>query len=179
MAKTDIDSAQSTNKATLNTTQTQANNTLNPAITGYSNFAQTGGVTPQQQQQTLSQTQGTNAGIFDALKQNLSRQKAVQGGYSPGFGANEASLGRQASSAANSATTNANLGLLQQIQQGKLAGLGGLSNIGSLYQSQIPQFTQQQDQLAVAKPSWYQNIEGGLGAIGGIGKGIAGLIAGA
>lgn len=179
MAKTDIDSAQKSTKGTLSTTQNQANQNLNPASSGYQNFAATGGITPQQQQLTRVQAQQGVAGLYDSMKQNLDRQKAIQGGYSPGFGANEAQLARQGSASASNAVNSADLGLLQQIQQGKLAGLGGLTNIGGLYQGQVPQELGIQAQLAEAKPSWWQNIQGGLGAIGGIGKSLGGILAGA
>lgn len=178
MAKSDISTAQTGTKQALGTSQQQGSQYLNQAGAGYGNFAATGGITPGQQQLTREQAQGDVSSIYGSLKQNLERQKAVQGGYSPGFGANEAQLGRQGSAAAANAVNSANLGLDQQIQQGKLAGLQGLQGIGGLYQGQVPGLLNTQAGLAVAKPSWQQEIGSTLGIAGDIGSAISGAFPG-
>ena len=167
MAKSDIDTAQSAVQKQTGSNVTNANANLGPASQGYQNFASTGGITPGQQQLTRQQAQGNVSSIYDALNQNLSRQKAIQGGYSPGFGANEAQLARGASAASSNAVNSANLGLQQQITQNQLQGLGGLTSIGGLYQGQIPQLLNTTAQLAAAKPSWQQDVAGAEGVISG------------
>jgi hypothetical protein len=168
VAKSDISTAQSNVSSNLGTTKTLAGQNLAPATAGYQNFATTGGISPQQQNLTEQQAQGTASSLYDAMNQNLDRQKAIQGGYSPGYGTNEAQLGRQGSAAASGAVNQANLGILQQIQQGKLQGLGGLAGIGSEYQSQVPQLLSIGSQLAQAKPSWQQELSSGTQAITGM-----------
>jgi hypothetical protein len=175
MAKSDISQAQAATTGAIGTAQQQAAGILGQAVPGYSAFAQTGGISPQQQALTRQQAQQSVAGITQAMQQNLARQKAIQGGYSPGFAAGEANIARQGGAAAGEAVNAANLGLLQQIQQGRLAGLGGLAGIGGEYLGQIPSLLGTQAQLAEAKPSWQQLWGTGAGVVGDIGSALAGI----
>ena len=179
MAKSDINTAENEVKSNISSNTNNAAQNLNPASDLYKNFAATGGVSPQQQQLTQKAAQGNVSSLYDSLNKNLQQRNAIQGGYSPGFGANEQQLARQGASASSGAVNQANLGLDQLIQQGKLAGAGGLASIGSLYQGQIPQLLGTQSQLAEAKPSWEQELSGGLGAIGGLAAPFAQAFGGA
>lgn len=174
MAKSDISSAQRTTKGALNTASNVGGGFASEAGGTYRDFANTGGVTAGQQAETRKQAQGNVASIFDSLKQNLARRKAIQGGYSPGYGANEATLGREASAASSSAVNQANLGLLEMIRQGRLAGAGGLAGLSSEYLSQVPQLSGILGKLAVSKPSWMDQLQQGVEIGGDIGSAIAG-----
>ena len=154
MAKSDISQASSLTKSAVNTAEGKGADYLGLAGTGYKDFAQTGGISPQQQQLTRQMAQGNIAGLYDRLKQNLIRRQSIQGGYSPGMGANMRSLGRETSAASSDAVNQTNLGLLELIRQGKLQGLGGLAGIGSEYLSQIPSLLGIGGKLATAKPGW-------------------------
>lgn len=178
VAKSDISQAQTTTRGALESGQRLAGQNLTPATAGYSNFATTGGVTPGEQALTKKAAQSNVSSIFGALKANLERQKAIQGGYSPGFGANERALGREAGITSSNAVNQADLGLLEMIRQGKLAGLGGLTNIGGLYQGQVPQLLGIGSNLAQAKPGWMDMLKQGLGLAGDIGSAISGAFPG-
>lgn len=154
MAKSDINAAQRTTKGSLDTAGTMGGRFLGSAGKGYGEFAATGGISPGEIAATRQMAQGDVSSIYDSLKRNLERRKAIQGGYSPGFGANEATLGREGSAASYGAVNQANLGLLQQQREGRLAGLGGLAGIGSEYLSQIPALQGIRAKLSVAKPGW-------------------------
>jgi len=96
---------------------------------GYEEFAKTGGFTPGESENFLRRATAPTAAIYGANKDELSRQKALQGGYSPGFGASEARLTRQAGIAGSEASLTGNLELNKQIREGKLEGLGGMERI--------------------------------------------------
>ena len=175
MAKSDINSAQVTTKGSLDTAGTMSRRYLGSAGSGYGEFAQTGGVSPGEMAATRQAAQGNVASLYDSLKRNLARRKAIQGGYSPGFGANESTLGREASSGMFNAVNQANLGLLEQQREGRLAGLGGLAGIGSEYLSQIPALQNIRAKLSVAKPGWMDLASQGLDLAGGVGTAIEGM----
>ena len=54
----------------------------------------------------------------------------MQGGYAPGYDASNRAMTRDTASTTGRAITGTNLGLVDMIRQGRIAGLGGLSNIG-------------------------------------------------
>jgi len=174
MAKSDISAASTRTNQALQTAENLGSQYGGLAGTGYGTFAQTGGVTGAEQAQTRSMAQKNVGAIYGAMQKNLARQKAIQGGYSPGYGAGSAQLARQGSAAASDAVTGANLGLLQQIRQGQLAGLGGLSGLAGMYQGQVPELLGTQAKLAMAKPAWWQSMIGGEQAIEPILSGVAG-----
>jgi hypothetical protein len=175
MAKSDIGQAQTATTGALGTAEQRAAGILAPAVSGYGTFAQTGGISPTQQALTRQQAQQSVAGITQAMQQNLARQRAIQGGYSPGFAAGEANIARQGGAAAGQAVNQANLGLLQQIQQGQLAGLGGLAGIGGEYLGQIPSLLGTKAQLAAAKPGWMDLAQQGVQLGGDVGSALAGI----
>jgi hypothetical protein len=166
-------SNQATNTATNATNQ--QNQFANQAGAGYADFATTGGITPEQQQLTREQTASGIGSLYSSLKQNLQQRQRTQGGYSPGYGANERSLGRDTAAATGGAVNNANLGLLQQIQQGKLAGLGGQTSLANLYGGQVPALLGIGERSQAAKPGFLQEA----GAVEGLASPIFGGISGA
>lgn len=173
-SKTSINQTQQATKGALNTAQQQGGQYNTAAGTGYQNFATTGGVTPQQQNLTRQQAAAGIGSLYGDEQRQLQKQKAVQGGYAPGYAANMEQANRSMANAAGGAINQANLGLIQQQQQGQLAGLGGLSNIGALYQGQVPQLLGTQANLAAVKPGLEQEISGWTGLVGQIGQSAAG-----
>ena len=168
MAKADIGRAQTSTKQVLGTAQQGLQQYATPAGQGYGDFATTGGVTPQQQALTRQRTQRGVSSLYDAMQQNLQRKKRVQGGYSPGYGANQRALGRDTAAATGAAVGDTELGLLQQIREGRLAGLGGLTNLAGLYGGMIPSVLGIQGKLAQAKPGWMDMMQQGLGLAGDV-----------
>jgi hypothetical protein len=129
---------------------------------GYEDIAKTGGITPAMQ----TQTGNTVASIFSRLKANLARRKALQGGYNPGFAAQEANLGRQGSEAAAEAVNNLNA----TATQNRLQALGGASNLalgeGYLQPANL--------KIASGVEAQRRGVLGTLGAVGKLAGGVAG-----
>ena len=102
---------------------------LAPQTAGYTNFATTGGISPQTQQEIQQRESSSLASLYGNLQNQLSQQKAVQGGYSPGYGAQEAQLGRQTGEQIAEGRRDTDIALQQLISSGKLAGLAGLGQV--------------------------------------------------
>lgn len=92
---------------------------------GYQNFADTGGYTPDQANQFLNQATSGVTGTYNVLADQLKNNTAAQGGRQTGEMSQLArNLGQDQANATLAAQTNLN----QQINQNKLAGLGGLAS---------------------------------------------------
>lgn len=91
------------------------------------NFAQTGGYSEGDISDIRERSISPIRSIYDAASRNMSRQKNIQGGYSPNFGAVQAKLARDMSSAIGERITAANANIAQMVQQGKLAGATSLA----------------------------------------------------
>lgn len=100
------------------------------AMAGYGNFADTGGFSGQDIQDIRARAIGPTRSVFSSAQSGLDRQRALQGGYSPNYTAASAKLARDLASGISDANVNANASIAQMIQQGKLAGLGGLERTG-------------------------------------------------
>jgi len=141
----------------------QQGNPLDPTNIGnqYQEFANTGGYSEQDKSNIRSRALSPTRAVYANAQRNVNRQRALQGGYSPGFGALQARMAREQSQGMSDASTNAEAGLAEMVQKGRLQGLAGMSN---LYQT---------DQTA---PSDYQrklsSIGGTAGLIGNIGSSI-------
>lgn len=98
---------------------------MNPLL-GYSNFAQTGGFSPEDIQNIRARSVAPIRGLYSGLMNEVGRQRKLQGGFSPNATAALAKMGRDKAYAMSDQTTNTEAGIAQLMQQGKLAGLGGL-----------------------------------------------------
>lgn len=103
---------------------------IGPALAGYTDFSKTGGFTPQGIEDIRARDIAPTRAIYENAQNDLIRQKELQGGYFPGYATAQARLARQMSNQIGDINTNANAGIAQMIQQGRLAGLGGLQGIG-------------------------------------------------
>jgi len=99
------------------------------ARSGYEDFAKTGGVDG-----TALRNRATAQipAFYDAYKSNAKRRMGQQGGYSPGFDAQMAEIGRQAGREGFNASRQVEGDIAEMTQQGRLAGLGGLTNLGGM-----------------------------------------------
>jgi hypothetical protein len=102
--------------------------TLAGAKSGYQDFATTGGMTPQQQAQFMRTSTAGVPAAFDVMKSEAMRQKSLTGGLGPGGQISQ--MARQEGETAARANTAAEVALSDQLRQGKLAGLGGLTDVG-------------------------------------------------
>ena len=139
--------------------------TLRP---GYTEFATTGGYSPQLQAEIRQRGSSALSSLYGDLQTRLGRQRAVQGGYAPGFGAQSAQLGRQYGEQQATGLRDTDIALQQAISQGKLAGLGGLGGMEQLKlagmgltDEQIAKMLQTQAGLAT-QPGLFKNIMEGV-----------------
>lgn len=69
--------------------------------------------------------------IYASAQQNLARNKALQGGYSPNYGAMQAKLAREQSGIIGQHTMDLNAKIAEQVQEGKKFGLSNLSPLAA------------------------------------------------
>ena len=93
---------------------------------GYKELATTGGFTPESMERIRSKATAPIASMYGAAKDELSRSRALQGGYSPGFTASQDRITRRAAQGGAEAALNAEVGIEEQVRQGKQAGLAGM-----------------------------------------------------
>lgn len=104
---------------------------IDKAIAGYSDFADTGGFTPQNIADMRARAVAPIRSMAQTNTDEINRQAAIRGtGYSPNTAAAIAKVARDANYSAGDTATNAEANLAQLTQQGKLYGLGGLSSTG-------------------------------------------------
>jgi hypothetical protein len=106
--------------------------TVGRAVSGYTDFADTGGYSPQDIQELRARGISPIRAAYGNSMMQLDRQRSLQGGYSPNYTAATAQMQRELPQQLADATTNVNAGLADAIRQGKLAGLGGLTGIGGM-----------------------------------------------
>ena len=151
--------------------QSNVDSALRP---GYTDFATTGGYSEADKNAIRSRESSSLASLYGNLQDQLARQKSVQGGYSPGFSGQNAKMARDLASATAEGVRNTDIGIQEAVNQGKLAGLGGLGGMESLKlsglgltASQIAQLLGTQSNLAT-RPGLFDNIIKGIGATSGI-----------
>jgi len=103
-------------------------NSLASALGGWQNFANTGGFSPQDIANIRARMISPIRGAYSDANREVDRQRRLQHGYSPNYTAAKAKMAREQAYATSDATTNAEAAIAQMLQQGKLAGLSGLSN---------------------------------------------------
>lgn len=107
----------------------KGNTDINPAMSGYSGFASSGGFSPGDIAAIRARSIAPIRGVYDAAKRNVNRAQALNPNLS-NTAAAQAKLAREQSYATSDATTNAEGMIAQLLQQGKLAGLSGMSSTG-------------------------------------------------
>lgn len=106
------------------------------ALSGYQNFAETGGFSPQDLQNIRARSNAPIRGVYSAANAAVDKQRRLQGGYSPNYTAAKAKMAREQAYATADASTNTEAGIAELLQKGKLAGLGGLNDVGSIGRQQ-------------------------------------------
>lgn len=100
-----------------------------PIEKGYQNFADTGGYSPGDIANIRSRALAPASAVFARGKQEVERNRALQGGYSPGYGTLMSRMAREKGQTLSDASTNIEASIADLIRQGKLAGLAGLGNV--------------------------------------------------
>lgn len=94
---------------------------------GFQDFAKTGGFSAADLANIRARAVSPVRAIYANAQQNVNRQRALQGGYSPGFGVLQARMAREQGQGISDASTNAEAAIAEMVQQGKLAGLQGMA----------------------------------------------------
>lgn len=97
------------------------------SFAGFQQFAQTGGFSPEDLANIRARAVSPVRAVYANAQQNVNRQRALQGGYSPGFNVLQARMAREQGQGISDAATNAEAGLAEMVQRGKLAGLQGMA----------------------------------------------------
>lgn len=97
------------------------------SFAGFQDFAKSGGFSAADLANIRARAVSPVRAIYANAQQNVNRQRALQGGYSPGFGVLQARMARQQGQGISDAATNAEASIAEMVQQGKLAGLQGMA----------------------------------------------------
>lgn len=152
------------------------------AIAGYGDFAQTGGLSPQNIADIRARALSPIRANYALAQDELQRGKNLAGGYMPNFAPALAKMAREQSYAMSDANVNTSAMLAEAIRSGRLAGLGGLSELGLGLGGQRLNAAQLQNQLGsmliqaqLGKSQVPSNFSQALGNIGQV-AGIAGSV---
>lgn len=104
---------------------------MQQALTGYGNFANTGGFSENDLGALRARGISPIQAVYQNSRNELDRQRALQGGYSPNYSAALAKMSGRLGSSIADATQNVNARIAEMVQQGKQFGLGGLGNLAS------------------------------------------------
>lgn len=96
---------------------------------GYENFANTGGFSDSDLQNMRARSVAPMRAVYANANADVDRQRSLQGGYAPNAIAARAKMARELSYNLGDMASNVEAGIADQIRQGKLAGLSGLTNI--------------------------------------------------
>lgn len=92
----------------------------------YADLASTGGFTPESTALFMRSATSPFASIYSTARRELERRRAVQGGYSPTFGAEGEKLTRRTAQDISEGTMRARAELERQKREGRIEGAGGL-----------------------------------------------------
>lgn len=109
--------------------QTPASHQNFGAYSGYQDFSKTGGYSPQDVSAIRARAIAPTRAVYTNAQDNIDRSRRLTGGYSPNYTAATAKLTRDLANSIGDQNTNVEAALADQIRQGKLAGLGGMTNI--------------------------------------------------
>ena len=131
----------------LQPSQYSRSNDLNTAITGLSEYGRTGGYSDADIGNIRERSISPIRSIYSSAQEGLRRNKVLQGGYSPNFGAVSAKMARDASGKIGDLTTKVNADIAQMVASGKLSGLTALSSAAGRENDLINQTNQRNNEL--------------------------------
>jgi len=92
----------------------------------YGEFADTGGYSAQDLGNIRSRAISPIRSAYSSAQRGISRQRSLQGGYSPGSSVLQARMAREQGSAMSQGVGDAEANIAYMVQQGKLAGIRGM-----------------------------------------------------
>jgi hypothetical protein len=99
------------------------------ALSGYGEFADTGGFSPEAIRDLRARGISPIRAAYGNALNDMERRVNLAGGYSPNVGVLRAKMAREQGQQMADAAQNVNAQLQYMIQQGRLAGLGGLGDL--------------------------------------------------
>lgn len=103
---------------------------LSPAMSGYSNFATTGGYSPEDIAALKSSALAPISSAYSSAQRNATQAGMINPSLT-NVGATQTKLAHDQAADLEQGTMNAEGSIAQLVNQGKLSGLGGLAGIGS------------------------------------------------
>ncbi len=98
------------------------------SFAGFKSFSQTGGFSPEDLANIRARAVSPVRAVYQNAQREVNRQRAIQGGYSPGFGVLQERMQRTQGQGISDAATNAEASISELVQKGKLAGLQGMAD---------------------------------------------------
>lgn len=95
---------------------------------GFDEYAKTGGYSDADRANIRSRALSPIGSFASSARDELARRRSVQGGYSPGFDASSRAIRRDASRGIADASLNAELGIMDRVNEGRRWGIGGLTD---------------------------------------------------
>ena len=95
----------------------------------YQGWADTGGLSEQDKANLRNRATSPLRALYARGQQDISRQRSLQGGYSPGATTALTRMNRNMGQGMSDATGNAEAAITQMMQQGKQFGMGGMSGM--------------------------------------------------
>lgn len=104
---------------------------MDKAMKGYSGFADNGGFSGDDLTNMRSRALSPVSSVYNNMQNEMSRQKNIQGGYSPNFNAASAKMRSGTSQQMSDVLQQVNGEIARMTQQGKLSGLQGLGGLAN------------------------------------------------
>jgi hypothetical protein len=157
----------------------------------YQNFADTGGFSPEELAGIRARSMSPIRAAYSQAEQGVSRQRALQGGYSPNATATMAKMAREQGQLGSDTAQNTETNIAELIRQAKLGGLSGMASLygttpgmASMFGNQVLNATGQsgdfgnnmvKNRIGISQmPSDFDIAMGRLGSIGKMFGGVAG-----
>lgn len=158
----------------------------NDIFSRFSGFADTGGFSEADKANIRARAISPIRSIYSSARQGLDRQRALQGGYSPGYATALGRFSREQGQLTSDATTNAEAAIAEMVQRGKLAGMSGMLSaygatpgLSNMFGNQmLTSMGQQlqgaglQNQLSLGLIGGQQNLASVPGDVGGFFNGL-------
>lgn len=93
--------------------------------TGYTDFANTGGLSASDIANIRARSTSGVPALYSNLSDDMARRASLQGGYTPGYSASSAAMSRDSARQLSDAQRNAEIGIADQVRQGKQFGIAG------------------------------------------------------
>lgn len=102
---------------------------FNEGLGYYRDFAKTGGLSGDDRYNLQARGISPIRSVYSNIENELTRQKALNGGYAPGLGAASVRLAREGSQQIADRVNDVNAQIAQMVQQGKMFGTQGFGNM--------------------------------------------------